>query len=143
MNPRFDQVTQELQKYGIRLSKRRLQVVEYLCANPTHPTVEQIFADLHQAIPTLSKTTVYNTLKLLENSGLLRPLGIEDNEIRYDLVTQNHGHFKCQSCGEIYNFQIDIEAAPTQGLSQFKIDSKDVYFKGTCPKCLLNINKRE
>jgi Fe2+ or Zn2+ uptake regulation protein len=143
MNPRYEHLTQELQKCGIRLSKRRLQVVEFLCKNLCHPTVEQIYTGLQTTIPSLSKTTIYNTIKLLENNGLLRVLKIEDNETRYDIVTANHGHFKCQKCGVIYNFEIDLDPVPTQGLSQFHIASKDVYFQGTCLKCLININKKE
>jgi len=57
----------------------------------------------------LSKTTVNNTLRILVGTGLIRIITIEDNEIRYDIVVENHGHFKCESCGTIYNFRIDVD----------------------------------
>ena len=138
----YDQVTQELARQGIRLAKRRLQVVEYLCTHPGHPTVDEIHSALRPTLPTLSKTTVYNTLFLLQSAGLLRLLNIADNETRYDLITANHGHFKCDNCGEIVNFPLDIDAIPVPSLDQFQILQKDVYFKGICPKCRQNINKK-
>ena len=57
-------------------------------------TVDQIFTELHKNISTLSKTTVYNTLRVLVEAGLVRVITIEDNETRYDINIENHGHFK-------------------------------------------------
>jgi len=136
MSPSFEEIIQELRKRNISLSYHRLKVLEYLTQNRCHPTVERIFASLQREIPTLSKTTVYNTLRVLAESGLVRVITIEDNETRYDIITENHGHFKCESCGTIYNFSMDIDSLTSEDLDNFKIKDKDVYFKGLCPKCL-------
>lgn len=98
--------------------------------------MDQVFKDLQSEIPTLSKSTIYNTLNLFLKSGLIRAINIEDNETRYDIITKNHGHFKCISCGEIFNFSIDLNTFTTAELSGFKIIDKNVYFKGICPRCL-------
>ena len=103
--------------------------------------MDQIFTDLQKDIPTLSKTTVYNTLRVLAEAGLVRIITIEDNETRYDIVVENHGHFKCESCGSIYNFRIDVNLLISEDLNNFKIDDKNVYFKGICSRCLSNINE--
>ena len=133
MKPSFEDLKQELKKKNINLSHQRLKVLEYLTQNHCHPTVEQIFTALHKDIPTLSKTTVYNTLRVLVESGLVRVIAIEDNETRYDIVTENHGHFKCESCGTIFDFSIDIDSLFPGDLSKFKINDKNVYFKGNHP----------
>lgn len=104
-------------------------------------TVDRIFTDLQKDIPTLSKTTVYNTLWILVEAGLVRVITIEDNETRYDIEVENHGHFKCESCGTIYDFRIDINSLNPGDLNNFKISDKNVYFKGICPRCLSNINE--
>ena len=138
MNPSFDELKKEVKQKGINLSHQRLKVLEYLYQNQCHPTVDQIFIDLHKDMPTLSKTTVYNTLRVLVGAGLVRILTIEDNETRYDIVVENHGHFKCESCGTIFNFRIDVDLLISEDLIKFKIEDKNVFFKGICPRCLSN-----
>jgi len=133
----------ELKNRKVRPSYQRIKVLEYLNKNQCHPTVDQIFKDLQSEIPTLSKSTIYNTLNLFLKSGLIRAINIEDNETRYDIITKNHGHFKCESCGKIFNFSIDFNSFKTEELSGFKIIDKNLYFKGICPKCLSNINNNE
>jgi Fe2+ or Zn2+ uptake regulation protein len=136
MKPVFEELKKKLNLKKINLSHQRLKVLEYLTQNRCHPTVDHIFTELHKDIPTLSKTTVYNTLRALAEAGMVRVITIEDNETRYDIDVENHGHFKCESCGTIYDFSIDIEALVSKDLSNFKINDKNVYFKGVCPRCL-------
>lgn len=136
MNQTYENLLDRLKSKDIRLSHQRLKVLEYLSCSKSHPTVEQIYTDLHKEVPTLSKTTIYNTLNILIKTGIVRVLTIEDNETRYDLTKENHGHFKCESCGKIYDFDIDIDSFSTEQLSKFKINDKSIYFKGICPECL-------
>ena len=82
----------------------------------------------------MSKTTIYNTLNALVNANLVRVITIEDNETRYDATTENHGHFKCESCGEIFDFNINFDSLAAEGLGSFKVNHKDVYFKGYMSK---------
>ncbi|AUS97790.1 transcriptional repressor [Clostridium thermosuccinogenes] len=138
MKANLNELTEKLKSKNIRLSHQRLKVLEYVAEHRTHPTVDQVYSDLHREIPTLSKTTVYNTLNALMDAGLVKVITIEDNETRYDIVTENHGHFKCQNCGRIYDFKIDIDSFEAQDLKDFKILDKDVYFKGICPHCINN-----
>jgi len=139
----FKDLSAELKNRKVRPSYQRIKVLEYLNKNQCHPTVDQIFKDLKSEIPTLSKSTIYNTLNLFLRSGLIREINIEDNEIRYDIITKNHGHFKCENCGKIFNFSIDFNSFKTEELSGFKIIDKNVYFKGICPGCLSNINNND
>ncbi len=117
--------------------------MEYLNKNQCHPTVDQVYKDLQSEIPTISKSTVYNTLNLFIEAGLIRALNIEDNEIRYDIITKNHGHFKCGKCGRIFNFSIDLNNFIAEELTGFEISDKNVYFKGICPGCLSNRDNNE
>lgn len=136
MKVQFQDLLNELKSKKIRLSHQRLKVLEYLAQNYNHPTADQIYNGLHDDVPTLSKTTVYNTLNSLAEAGLVRVINIEDNEIRYDINTGNHGHFKCQLCKNIYDFNINIDLFETHELDNFEINDKNVYFKGICPHCL-------
>lgn len=125
-----------MKKRNIQPSIQRLKVMEYLVQNRTHPTVDQIYIDLHRELPTLSKATVYNTLRVLVKANLVRVVTIEDNETRYDIQVDDHGHLKCDQCGRIYNFQITMNALESDDLDQFQIRERNVYFRGICPRCL-------
>ncbi|WP_312815110.1 Fur family transcriptional regulator [Sedimentibacter sp.] len=137
----FESLIDELKNKKIRLSHQRLKVLEYLTTNYNHPTADQIYNGLHDEVPTLSKTTVYNTLNSLIDAGLVRAISIEDNEVRYDINTHNHGHFKCESCKNIFDFDIDIDSFEANQLYGFEINDKNVFFKGTCKSCIINNKK--
>jgi len=141
MKSSFNDLTTELRKRKIHPSYQRIIVLEYLYKNQCHPTADQVFKDLQREIPTLSKTTIYNTLNLFLETGLISPVNIEEHETRYDIITEEHGHFKCEICGKIINFRIDFDFLKAEGLDGFKIIDKDVYFKGICPRCLASVNK--
>ena len=140
MNKTLLELSNELKKNNIRLTHQRLKVLEHLSNSTNHPTVEQIYNALKKEVPSLSKTTIYNTLNYLAELKLIKVLAIDDNEAHFDAVTAEHGHFKCDSCGRIYDFDIDMDSCNTEKLDNFKINEKTVYFRGICPKCLSNIN---
>lgn len=138
MKPVFEFLSNELIKKKIRLSRHRMKVLEYLMNQHNHPSADQIYSAIKKEVSTLSKTTIYNTLNTLTEAGLVKVLTINENETRYEIETENHGHFICKSCGTIYDFKIHIDNVFTEGLSHFQINSKEVCFKGVCQKCLKN-----
>ena len=120
---------------NIKPSHHRIRIFQYLTINKIHPTVEMIYNDLIDEIPTLSKTTIYNTLNLFAKANIVRVLSIDDVEARYDISTDNHGHFRCKDCGEIYDFIFDDSGLEANELKNFQIDEKNVYFNGICSAC--------
>ncbi|HML36403.1 MAG TPA: Fur family transcriptional regulator [Bacillota bacterium] len=136
MKPSMDDLTAELKMKNIRLSHQRLKILEYLSRHRIHPTVDQIYTGLQKEIPTLSRTTVYSTLNALADAGMVREINIEDSEIRYDIDIESHGHFKCESCGTIYDFKADLDSLAPEELKNFVIKDRNLYFKGVCPSCL-------
>jgi len=129
-------IANKLKDKNIRLSYQRLKVLEFLDNHRIHPTVDQIYNGLLNEIPTLSKTTIYNTLNALVEAGLVKVITIEDNEARYDIDTHAHGHFKCKSCGKIYDFEADMDSLEIKELEGFSIFTRDMYFSGICSRCL-------
>jgi Fur family transcriptional regulator, peroxide stress response regulator len=130
-----DEIRKCLEIHTIRPSYHRIKVLEYLLSKENHPTVDEIYSALAIELPTLSKTTVYNTLTLFIKAGLVRLVTTEGNETRYDANVADHGHFRCEQCGKIYDFLINLDLVKTPGLEQFKVREKSVYYKGICPKC--------
>ncbi|MDD5601033.1 MAG: Fur family transcriptional regulator [Actinomycetota bacterium] len=140
MNQKIKDLVEILKGKNIKPSYQRVKILEYLVMRKNHPTVDKIFKDLVKEIPTLSRATVYNTLDLFKRSELARVVTIEDNETRYDAEVSVHGHFKCENCGNIFDFPVDEKALCSEILGDFMITEKNVYFKGICPKCR-NTNK--
>jgi Fur family transcriptional regulator, peroxide stress response regulator len=132
----FSMLKEELKKNKFPLTFQRLKILEYLIQHRCHPTVDEIYSHLLPAIPTLSKTTVYNTLHVLHKAGLVRVLEIDDHESRYDVEMEGHGHFKCESCGKIFNFCVDMDLLASEDLKQFQVKEKVIHFKGLCPNCI-------
>lgn len=125
-----------LESANIRPTFQRIKILEYLNDYRTHPNVDEIYNALCPIMPTLSKTTVYNTLKAFVKSDIVNELTIENTESRYDLSTYPHGHFKCKNCGEIFDFDINMNITKDSELKGFKIDNKNIFFEGICAKCL-------
>ena len=125
----------KLKAAGIKPSLQRMKILEYLLSHRTHPTVEMIYADLKEAIPTISKTTIYNTLSAFAKGGLVLDLSISGYQSRYDGMVSPHAHFLCKDCGKVIDIeeQLPVERKAVAGN---KIDELHVYYKGVCRGCL-------
>lgn len=118
---------------GIKPSYQRIRILEFLMTHRIHPTVAEVYEGLVAEIPTLSKTTVYNTLKLLIDHQVVQEILIEEKEVHFDLATEDHGHFKCLQCGILSDFE--LKDPPPPAPDGFEVKSVHVYYKGLCSKC--------
>lgn len=125
-----------LKSNDIKPSYQRMRIFEYLLGTKDHPTVDMIYKELIGEIPTLSKTTVYNTLNLFVEHGIVSRITIEENETRYDADTGVHGHFKCEKCQKVLDFVTDLSVLDVQDIEDFQINQQHLYFRGICSDCL-------
>ena len=127
---------QYLTEHGISPSLQRLAIMDYLLKNMNHPSVSEIYAALLPDIPTLSKTTVHNTLKLFVQHKIARYIDIDERNARYDGTVEAHAHFRCNQCGCI----IDVPLSETNNIypekPDFLIEEAYVNLKGICKKCI-------
>jgi Fe2+ or Zn2+ uptake regulation protein len=130
----MDNTSIYLSGFGIRPSVQRIAIMRYLLKNNTHPTADDVFDALRKQIPTLSKTTVYNTLKLFVDNGAALYVGIDEKNARFDGVIEPHTHFRCKSCGCIIDLKMNYEDILPK---EFKGDIDEFYFylKGLCENC--------
>ncbi len=126
-----------LTAHGIKPSVQRMAVMGYLLENRTHPTADEIYNALAPSIPTLSKATIYNTLKLLVEKGAALQVNIDGRGACYDGYTAPHAHFLCRSCGKVFDFVLKrprlerLAEAP----DNFSIDTAALHFQGICSNC--------
>ena len=133
---KIKEVHEYLIGYGIKPSMPRVAIMKYLMEHKTHPTIDQIFTDLLPKAPSLSRTTVYNTLKLFYERKAVLALTIDEKNVHYDILTCSHAHFKCKTCGDIYDVPLFESDIPDfKGDNTFLLEETQVYFFGTCEDC--------
>jgi Fur family iron response transcriptional regulator len=76
----------------IRPSAQRLEVARFVLDNETHPTAEDALVAVRRRLPTVSAATIYNTLNLFVERGLLQRLILPDGVAAYDPNTEPHHH---------------------------------------------------
>ena len=101
--------TQELiatfKKKGYKVTPQRLAIYKYITSRTDHPTTEQIYQALKRDHPTISLGTVYKTLHLLKQLGLIQELRFNEGSIRYDPNMQLHINKICTKCGHIDDYE--------------------------------------
>lgn len=134
----INKVKQYLIEKDIKPSVQRIAIMTYLLEHRTHPTVDDIFNELQEQIPTLSKTTIYNTLKLFVDKKAILSITIDEKMVHYDGYRQRHAHFLCLSCGKLADVPLDydVEFPKTEEMKGFTLEETQVYHKGYCNECL-------
>ena len=130
-------IVQTLLSRGVRPSPQRTAVYEALAGRKDHPSAEVLFAALRPTMPTLSKTTVLNTLRLFQSVGLTRDVRCEEGELRFDGSPAFHAHFKCRGCGALFDIPVvgghEVTFVPLP--EGFQLDDEQVIYYGLCKRC--------
>jgi len=126
-----------LKENDIAPSMQRIKILEYLQNYKTNTTADMIYQALLEEMPTLSKTTIYNTLKTFTEKGVLMALSLFGNEIRYEYNTEPHIHFKCTKCDNIYDLDKSFDHYNDDLIDGHKITEHHVNLRGVCRDCLL------
>lgn len=128
-----------MEKYkdiGLKLTPQRLAILDYLEGNKDHPSAEDIYKAISERFPTMSFSTVYNTLETLKQKGLLWELTVDADKKRFDPNTDQHNHMICIKCKRIVDIHAKYERAVDDNEKRgFEIVGYHVEFYGICPKC--------
>ena len=130
-----------LTECGVKPSVQRIAIMHYLLTHYTHPTVDDVYRGLCGKMPTLSRTTVYNTLRLLSENNAAQMITIDEHRVCYDGNVNAHAHFYCKKCKRVFDVFMDdyekiqnIFANNVQG----KVESCAVSLTGSCKECSEN-----
>ena len=128
--------TEQLIEHNIRPSVQRVAIMQYLLDHRTHPTADDIYTELVKTMPTLSRTTVYNTLQLLVTNQAVLGLTIDQHNMHFDGHTHPHAHFLCRSCGKIFDVEVNNHLREHLFTSdKFAIEKVELNYMGLCPDC--------
>lgn len=131
-------IIHSLRRKGLRITPQRRAILELLQDDPCHPTAEAIYRRVSVAMPDVSRTTVYNTLRELVEIGALAP--VEDKSeggMRYDTNTDSHHHLFCIRCHALIDLSRDFEGVelPAEDRRGYRVVKHQITFYGYCPDC--------
>lgn len=125
--------------HNVKPSMQRIAIMTYLMEHRTHPSVDDVYTALSPSMPTLSKTTVYNTLRLLSEQGAAQMLTIDERNVNFDADTSLHAHFLCRKCQHIYDMDAPLSATKQENklaAEGHQVEEMHYYYKGICKNCL-------
>lgn len=138
------EVTDLLREKGFKVTPQRLAVYKVLSKTTVHPNAETIYNELQPQYPTMSLATVYKTLDILSELGLVQILNVGEESFRYDANTDSHPHVHCMTCGRVDDIFgvddaefLDKIAAKTA----YRLSGKQFYLYGICPECQKKMQK--
>lgn len=131
--------TQALLQAGYRLTKQRRAVCEYLARTDTHPTPYDAFSEISKTHPEVSRATVYNTLNLLKQLGVITEISFGDDHTHYETDVSAHINLICLRCHSITDYEqampLDVlhEQIQTQTGFYPMADKTEIF--GFCQEC--------
>lgn len=130
-----DEVIKLLEQYGIQPSAQRIAVADYVLNTTEHPSADQVFARVSANFPMISRATIYNTLNLFVEKGLLRELHISEGKVVFDPKLSKHHHFIDEDSGEIKDIDWhQLEVSNMHSLKSFDISDYQVILRGRMKK---------
>jgi Fur family peroxide stress response transcriptional regulator len=123
---------------GIKLTHQRMEIFREVAQTADHPDADQVFQRVRDRLPTVSLDTVYRTLWLLNNLGLVVTLGSSRERTRFDANLDRHHHFVCEQCEftrDFYSNDLDNISLPDSVGSLGEIGAIHVEVRGLCRAC--------
>jgi Fur family peroxide stress response transcriptional regulator len=135
---RLEHLKAVAKKAGVKLTHQRLEIFRELAATEEHPDADSIFRAVQQRMPTVSVDTVYRTLWMLHDLGLVTTLGPQRDGVRFDANLEQHHHYVCVRCGLVRDFEsADLNALRIPNAVKLlgSIADAHVEVRGVCKKC--------
>ncbi len=124
---------------GIKLTHQRIEIFREVAQTEDHPDADLVFQRVRDRIPTVSLDTVYRTLWLLNDLGLVVTLRSSRERTRFDANLNSHHHFVCGQCGftrDFYSNDLDNIRLPDSVGSLGEIEATHVEVRGVCRECV-------
>jgi Fur family transcriptional regulator, peroxide stress response regulator len=151
---RLERFKASARKSGVKLTHQRLEIFREVAASLDHPNAESVFRAVQPRMPTVSLDTVYRTLWLLADLGLVTTLGPRRDTVRFDANLDHHHHYICVRCGLARDFEsaeLNTLPPPDKVRDIGSILTTHIEVRGVCNRCMeesarqprpLNQNKR-
>jgi Fur family peroxide stress response transcriptional regulator len=123
---------------NLPVTVQRRVVLDALLDRDDHPTVDQLFEDVNERMPGVSRTTIYRSLETLVELGLARRTNHFEASARFDGNTDHHHHLVCRCCDRVTDFDhpsLNHLAPPSLAGIAFKVLDYSIHLEGLCAEC--------
>ena len=130
---------------GVKLTPQRLEIFRELARSEDHPSAEALYQAVKARLPSVSLDTVYRTLWMLRDVGLLKTLGPDRDVLRFDVNLDRHHHYVCVQCGLVRDFDskdLDGVNIPASVQSFGSVLEAQVEVRGLCAGCQTKTKKK-
>jgi Fe2+ or Zn2+ uptake regulation protein len=122
---------ERLRDHGIQPSAQRVAVAEYVLRTDEHPSADLVWKRVRRKFPYISRATVYNTLNVFVEKGLLKTLNLSDDSVVFDPKTETHHHFIDEKTGRIHDIPWDkVQVCNIERLRGFEVHDYQVVIRG-------------
>jgi Fe2+ or Zn2+ uptake regulation protein len=120
-----------LRRCGIQPTPQRIAVVEFILNTRTHPSADEVLENVRKECPTISRATVYNTLNLLAEKGMLKAQILTEGKTVFDANTERHHHFIDEKSGKIYDIPWGaLKVSGEKSLKEFEVHDFQIILRG-------------
>ena len=123
---------------GVKLTHQRLEIFREVASSAEHPDAEAVFRAVQPRMPTVSLDTVYRTLRMLNDLGLITTLGTRRESVRFDANLEQHHHYLCVRCGLARDFEspeLNALRIPDAAKAFGSVVATHVEVRGICDRC--------
>ena len=135
-----EQLREKLHAAHRRMTRQRQLVLDTLAKGREHPDVDSLFRQVKAREPNISVATVYRTLTVLKEMGLIEEHRFGENHSHFEIAhAAPHYHFTCLKCGQVLEFEAPQVMQVAHQLSkreELHITSAHLFLSGHCAKCL-------
>jgi Fe2+ or Zn2+ uptake regulation protein len=133
-----DALAARLRAVGLRATGPRLTILGVLAGDRRHPTAEMVHQSLRRGHPSLSLSTVYQTLEAFRRTGLVRRVGTAGGSSRVDGTSQDHDHAVCRQCGRVFDVDrghFERSSTPAALPNGLRVEKVFVEYEVVCADC--------
>ena len=132
----LEYLTDVFRKNHVKVTPQRVEIYRYLTGTKDHPSADVIYSNVRKIFPSISFNTVYTTLLLYAELGVVHIAESFGDAKRFDADTNDHGHFRCSKCGDIEDFEYesDIDSVIPRTVSK-RVIRKRLVLEGLCRNC--------
>ena len=125
------EIETRLREAGVQPTLQRIAICQYVLCEADHPTAEEVHAWAEKNLAKISLATVYNTLNVLVEAGLLKEFKFQHvDKVIYDDNIEEHFHFLDEKSGKLYDIHKDDVKLSVELQKKFKVSGFDLLIKG-------------
>ncbi len=127
-----------LRDRGIKVTPQRIEILSVLKNTKEHPGVDQIYSQVKEIFPAISLATVYNTVELFTQEGLIQEIRLARGFSRYDGSVGSHPHITCLKCGKVEDIEelkVEMLASSVEKSTGYEVLKEEIMYFGYCHEC--------